>query len=55
MWGHVDIVYTDVSEERIASILAREFFYTEDGGDGGTNFGRSVFCLFCFLRIFFVL
>jgi hypothetical protein len=48
MWRHVDLVWTDVSEERFASILrveknlrainqrvqvARIFFYHEDGGD----------------------
>jgi hypothetical protein len=47
MWWSVDIVWTDVSEERIASILRVEksaatcsrwflapgFFYPEDGGD----------------------
>jgi hypothetical protein len=44
MWRRVDLVWTDVSEERMTSIfrvlqspvhagLSRGFFYPEDGGD----------------------
>jgi hypothetical protein len=38
MWRRVDILLTDVSEERMASIRSRwsslvDFLYPEDGGD----------------------
>jgi hypothetical protein len=34
MWHRVEVVLTDLSEERIASIFRVEGkFYTEDGGD----------------------